>query len=454
MANVSTVLSVKGQIADVLFTGYTPRVGEVLRSKDFSDILLYVYASSQTVHSYYCFILAGLRHVHRGMMLLPTGELISIPVGSGVVGRVFDIFGSALDGGKPLTGKHRPVYLNAPSYESVVMEKTVWETGIKVIDFFAPLVRGGKIGLFGGAGVGKTILLTEIMHNIVMLKESKGISVFAGVGERAREGQELYAELSEKKVLSKTALLFGPMGSNAAVRFTTAMAAVSVAEYFRDEDKKDVLFFIDNVFRFAQAGMELSTLTNAIPSEDGYQPTLTSEMAQFHERLVSTDSGIMSTIEAIYVPSDDLMDQGVQAMFPYLDSILTLSRTVFQEGRMPSVDIQRTSSSILNPDIVGELHYKTALDAHAILKKSENLERMVALVGESELSADNQIIYRRARKLRYYMTQPFFVAEPQTGRKGLFVEREKTVRDVAGILHGEYDDLSEEKLWYIGDIKK
>ena len=452
MAHVSTVLSINGQIADVLFTGYTPIIGEILKQKDVPDVLLFVYASSETQHSYYCFILSGLRNVYRGMILTPTGNPISIPVGPDIVGRVFDIFGHVSDGGKPIHGKQRPVYLRAPLYDEVAMEKTIWETGIKVIDFFAPLVKGGKIGLFGGAGVGKTILLTEIMHNIVMLKDTKSISVFAGVGERAREGEELLSELSEKKVLARTVLLFGPMGSNAAVRFTTAMAAASVAEYFRDDEKRDVLFFIDNVFRFAQAGMELSTLTNAIPSEDGYQPTLTSEMAQFHERLVSTQTGVVSAIEAIYVPSDDLMDQGVQSMFPYLDSILTLSRSVYQEGRLPSVDIQRTSSSILNPDVVGDLHYKTVLEAHAILKKSETLERMVALVGESELSAENQVLYKRARKLKFYMTQPFFVAEPQTGRKGVFVERKQTVEDVAGILSGAYDDLPDEKLWYIGGI--
>ena len=473
MANVSTVLSINGQIANVLFTGYTPDIGEIVRHREIPDIMLYIYASSGSPFSYYCFILSGLRHLSRGMALSPTGTLLSVPVGRAVIGRVFDVYGNPVDGGKKLIGKKRPVYLPAPSYDTISVTKTVWETGIKVIDFFAPLVRGGKIGLFGGAGVGKTILLTEIMHNIVMLPsfaphsgaspfakasadksegKEKTVSVFAGVGERSREGQELLSELSEKKVLRKTALLFGAMGANAAVRFTTAMAAVTVAEHFRDREKRDVLFFIDNVFRFAQAGNELSTLTNAIPSEDGYQPTLTSEMAQFHERLVSTDKGVVSAIEAIYVPGDDLMDQGVQAMFPYLDSILTLSRSVYQEGRLPSVDILHTSSSILNPDVVGDLHYKTAIEAHAILKKSENLERMVALVGESELSQENQTIYKRARKLKWYMTQPFFVAEPQTGRKGVYVEREQTVKDVAGILSGAYDDVPDEALWYIGGI--
>ena len=454
MAVTSVILSINGQIADVLFTGYTPVIGEVLTDPKQPEVLLSVHSSSGSKDSYYCLILSGLRVLSRGMPLKPTGAPLSIPVGKEVMGRVIDIFGNAVDGGKNITGKKRPVYLSSPSYGVLDMHKSIWETGIKVIDFFAPLVRGGKIGLFGGAGVGKTILLTEIMHNIVMLKSNKSISVFAGVGERSREGQELVAELEEKKVLEKTALVFGPMGSNAAVRFTTAMAAVSVAEHFRDEEHQDVLFFIDNVFRFAQAGNELSTLTNAIPSEDGYQPTLTSEMAQFHERLVSTNDSIMSAIEAIYVPSDDVMDQGVQAMFPYLDSILTLSRGVYQEGRLPAVDIQHSSSSIFTPAIVGELHYKTVLEAHALLKKSENLERMVALVGESELSSENQTIYRRARKLKFYMTQPFFVAEPQTGKKGVFVTREKTVADVADILSGKHDTLPDEKLWYIGEIKK
>jgi len=454
MAAISVVVtSINGQIADVLFIGYTPAVGEVLIDPKNPHILLSVYGSSGSKQSYYCLILSGMRSLFRGLVLKPTGAPLSIPVGKEIIGRVFDIFGNPMDGGAPITAKKWPIYQSSPTYTILDMKKTIWETGIKVIDFFAPLVRGGKIGLFGGAGVGKTILLTEIMHNIVMMKDNNAISVFAGVGERAREGQELLSELTEKKVLQKTALVYGPMGSNAAVRFTTAMAAVSVAEYFRDQEHRDVLFFIDNVFRFAQAGNELSTLTNAIPSEDGYQPTLTSEMAQFHERLVSIKDQVMSAIEAIYIPSDDVMDQGVQAMFSYLDSIITLSRNVYQEGRMPAVDIQHSSSSLFSPDIVGDLHYKTVLEAHALLKKSENLERMVALVGESELSLDNQIIYRRARKLKYYMTQPFFVVELQTGRKGAFVPREKTVQDVADILSGIYDEVDDEVLTYVGGIE-
>jgi F-type H+-transporting ATPase subunit beta len=320
---------------------------------------------------------------------------------------------------------------------------------------FAPLLKGGKMGLFGGAGVGKTLLLTEIMHNITMTLSGptdgskKSLAVFSGVGERIREGQELYEALKARGILPYVTLMFGPMGENAAIRFLTGLAGATIAEYFREEGK-DVLFLIDNVFRLAQAGNELATLMNTIPSEDGYQATLSSEMAGFHERLVSTKKGVVSAIEAIYVPSDDLLDQGVQAIFPYLDSTVTLSRSVYQEGRLPAVDMLSCTSAALNTSVVGQLHYQTAVAAQVMLKKAESLERMVALVGESELSPENQLLYKRVKKLRNFMTQSFFVAEEQTGRKGVFVALKDTVEGVAAILSGKYDHIPEERFMYIG----
>jgi F-type H+-transporting ATPase subunit beta len=368
-----------------------------------------------------------------------------------------DIFGAPVDGLSDFSGLElRELSLKTPSFVKISAKQQIWETGIKVIDLFAPLLKGGKMGLFGGAGVGKTLLLSEILHNVVTLKHAErgSVSVFAGVGERTREGQELVEELRERKVLDSTALLFGAMGENAAVRYLTALAGVTLTEYFRDEGRQDVLFFIDNVFRFAQAGNELATLMNTIPSEDGYQATLASEMAGFHERLVSTDTGVVSAIEAIYIPSDDLLDYGVQSIFPYLDSVVTLSRQVYQEGRLPAIDILTSNSSAVHPAIVGQKHYDVAISAQGMLKQVEGLERMVSLVGESELSAENQLLYKRSKKIKNYMTQAFFVAASQTGRPGKFVPVADTISDILDIMSGIYDSVPEEKFLYIGSAKE
>ena len=382
--------------------------------------------------------------------MVNSGEMMSIPVGKTVLGRIMDVFGKAADGGDQIEfTDRRPLFSQSPDYGQVLAHEEIWETGIKVIDLFSPLMKGGKMGLFGGAGVGKTILLTEVMHNVVTTKQEKNLSVFSGVGERTREGHELYEGIKARGLLPNICLIYGAMGENASVRFLTGLAGVTLAEYFRDQGK-DVLFLIDNVFRLAQAGNELATLMNSIPSEDGYQPTLTSEMAEFHERLVSTKSGVVSAIEAIYVPSDDLLDNGVQSIFPYLDSVVTLSRTAYQEGRLPAVDILASSSAVMNPIVVGKKHYDTAIKAQMVLKKAESLDRMVALVGESELSPENQLLFRRAKKLKNFMTQSFFVAEEQTGKKGVSVPLADTIKGVADILNGKYDQISENKFLYIG----
>ena len=446
------IITVRGQVAEVEFTVSSPAIYNLLVAESDPSIKLQVYSSSG-VNSFYCMILAKAEGLKRGMTIIDTGRSIEIPVGQEVLGRVTNLFGDALDGGETIKAKVQwPIWREAPSYADISTHTQIWETGIKAIDMFSPLLKGGKMGLFGGAGVGKTILLTEMLHNVVTLKKDQNLSVFAGVGERTREGHELYLELKERGILQSTALIFGTMGENAAVRFLTALGGVTLAEYFRDELKKDVLFFIDNVFRYAQAGNELSTIMRTIPSEDGYQATLTSEMAAFHERLVSTSSGAISAVEAVYVPSDDLLDQGVQAIFPYLDSVVTVSRAIYQKGLLPAIDVLASSSSALIPAIVGDLHYQTTIQAQATLKKAESLERMVSLVGEAELSPDNQLLYRRAKKIRNYLTQSFFVAEAQSGKKGQYVPIKTTVQDIADIMAGKHDQVPEDKMLYIGSM--
>jgi len=298
--------------------------------------------------------------------------------------------------------------------------------------------------------------LTEIIHNVIVLKKDeagKNVSVFAGVGERTREGHELHQTLSDQKVLPSVSLVFGPMGENPAIRFLTAFTATTIAEYFRDVLKKDVLFFIDNVFRFAQAGNELAVLMNTIPSEDGYQATLASEMASFHERLVSVKGNSISTVEAIYVPNDDILDQGVQSIFPFLDSTVILSRTAYQGGFLPAIDLLSSTSANLNPELVGELHNEVAPRAQNLLKEVVEFERIVSLVGETELSPEDRLKYKRSSKLKNYMTQSFYVAQNQTGRAGVYVPRLTTVSDVNDIIGGKYDEVSEEKFMFIGSAK-
>jgi len=448
--NRGRIVSVRGNIAEVEFPGDQPEIHQILVVEEDQTIKMKVHGSSGS-STFYCLVLSTADSLARGTSVINTREVMSIGVGKEILGRVVDVFGSPIDNaGELVVDAHKPVFGSAPDYNQVSTHEEIWETGIKVIDLFAPLLRGGKMGLFGGAGVGKTLLLTEILHNVMTAKQNNA-SIFAGVGERTREGQELYEEIKSRGLLPYVSLVFGPMGENAAVRFLTGLSGVTLAEYFRDEGR-DVLFLIDNVFRLAQAGNELATLMNTIPSEDGYQATLASEMGGFHERLVSTKQGAISTIEAIYVPSDDILDHGVQAIFPYLDSVVTLSRGVYQLGRLPAVDILATSSSALNPTVVGQLHYETAVKAQVTLNKAESLERMVALVGESELSAENQLLYKRAKKIRNFMTQNFFVAEEQTGKKGVFVPLKESIEGVAGILAGKYDQIPEDKFFYIGSI--
>jgi F-type H+/Na+-transporting ATPase subunit beta len=450
---IGRVLSVQGQVVEVGFKDERPNLYDLLVGLD-DPTLRFMVSSSAGKRRFACLAFSPTETIRRGMQLVSTRQPVMFPVGEELLGRVVDVFGNPIDSAAgDINAKERwPVQFRADKRMGVMPSSQLLETGIKVVDLFAPLTKGGKLGLFGGAGVGKTMLLTELLHNVVGKDESNAVSVFAGVGERSREGLELFMALKQSGVLPQSTLLYGQMGENPAVRFMAAFSALTLAEYYKEVMKKDVLFFIDNVFRFAQAGMELSTLTRVLPSEDGYQPTLESEMAAFHERLVPTADGAISSIEAIYVPADDLLDHAVQAVMPYLDSVVVLSREVYQQGFFPAVDIMTSSSVWLNPAIVGEAHYQTALSARAIIERSHNLERIVSLMGETELSVEDQLLYRRGRKLKQYFTQPFFVATRQSGVEGKLVSLEKTIADTKAIIEGGCDDVDELALKMIGDL--
>lgn len=447
------VISVKGQIIEVEFLDEKPHIYDVLIAKEDDTCKMEVYTSASP-NSFYCLALTNVTKLHHGSPVISTGQPIKIPVGKELLGRVIDTLGEPQDGLGPVNAKEfKPIIAKDVTFADVDIPKEILETGIKVVDFFTPIVKGGKVGLFGGAGVGKTVIISEIIHNLVILNPEENVSIFTGVGERTREGAELFDTLIESKVMQSVSLIYGSMGENPALRFRTAFTGVTLAEHFRDYMGKNVLFFIDNIFRFAQSGYELSTLMNAIPSEGGYQATLSSEMAAFHERLVSTQKNAITTFEAIYVPADDLTDPGVQAIFPYLDSGLILSRAVYQEGRFPAIDILSSNSSALNPDTVGEEHYQVALDAQALLKRATALERIVALIGESELSTEDQTVFKRSKKLKNFMTQNFTVVETQTEKKGVYVAIQDTVADVKAILEGKVDNLQPEDLLYISTLK-
>ncbi len=452
------VIAIRGQVVEVSFPGEKPSVHDILILEQDPLTKMEVYNSTGP-DSYYCLLLTSSATISRGANVINTRKPVTIPVGPEVLGRVIDLFGNPRDKGSQIQTKDSwPIYREAPLYSDVGVQKDILVTGIKGIDLFCPILKGGKIGLFGGAGVGKTILLTEVIHNVIQLSstgsDAETLSVFAGIGERTREGQELVESLAAGGVLPYTSLVFGHMGENSAVRFLTGATAITIAEYFRDVMKKNVLFFADNVFRLAQAGNELSLLMNTIPSEDSYQATLSSEMASFHERLSSTKENNITTIEAIYIPNDDILDQGVQSVLPYLDSTIILSRNIYQEGKLPAIDFIASSSSALTPEFISPEHYRTALHAQSVFKKAISIERIVSLIGEGELNAEDQLLYKRAKILRAYFTQSFFTVEKQTGRPGKFVPLETTIKDTSDILNGTYDQLTEDKFLFIGEAKE
>ena len=466
---VGKVKAVSGQIVIVESENQTlPNIGDILTSREDSSIQLEVYSYAKS--EIYCLSLTEVSKVYRNMPIYNTGTQINIPVGSPTLGRVMNLYGEEEDGKGPIKSTVKmPIYDRAPVFNTLQAHSEILETGIKVIDFVAPFLKGGKIGLIGGAGVGKTVLITELIHNISGSNErssssnerssssnsNKGVAVFAGIGERVREGEELYKSLEESKTLSKISLIFGQMGENPAIRFRVASAAATLGEYFRDEEKKDVLFFIDNIYRFVQAGNEVSTLLGSIPSEQGYQASLQAELGNIQERLVSTVNGSITAIQTVYIPSDDLSDAGVAAVLSYLDTTITLSRAVSQLGLYPAIDLLQSSSSILsNPGIIGRDHYNLITAVQQILTRYNQLERIVAILGESELSAEDQISYSRAKKLINYMTQPLFVTEAQTGKKGKFVPRQTTIQDIKLLLSGKLDKIEAEKFLYIGSLKE
>lgn len=445
------IRSVRGQIVEVEYAGPTlPSLFEILLSPRLPEIKLETYAYSDH-NSVYCLSLTSRASLYRGLEIVSSGQSLTVPVGKNILGRVLNLFGEVQDGGPPLAQvKMLPIHNEAPTYNLLKPSIELIETGIKQIDFFTPLIRGGKIGFVGGAGVGKTVLMTELLRNITF--SHAGVSVFGGVGERIREGKELLESLKKSGVIDKITLIFGQMNENAGVRFRVASAAATVAEYFRDVEKLDVLFFVDNVFRFVQAGNELSTLLGAIPSELGYQATLESEIAKFENRLVTTENASITSVQAVYVPADEFSDPAVATIMSQLDSVLVLSRNIAARGYYPPIDVLRSSSTVINKRIVGQTHYETTTAALELLHAHEKLARFVAIVGEAELSLTDQTLFKRGQKLINYMTQPFFTTEAQTAQKGKFVNRDKTIRDVSQIISGKHDDLSEEKFLYLGSL--
>lgn len=456
---VGRIRRVVGQIAVVECEGeYRPSLSEALTAKDDASVLLeaYSYGSDRTL---YCLLFSSADSLPRDTEIISLGRHIHIPVGRQLLGRAIDFSGLPVDGGGAVASEETvSIYPKVQVHADAAISRSgeIIETGIKVIDFFAPILRGGKMGLVGGAGVGKTVLQTEILRNII---SRTGVAVFAGIGERTREGHALWRTLEEHKVLDKTALVFGYVNRNAAVRFRTAAAAAAVAEYFRDlptpegTEGNDVLFFVDNVFRFLQAGSELSTLLGEIPSEFGYQPTLQSEVADFENRLASTKRGSITSVQTVYVTADEFANPAVVATLPHMDTFVILSREVTQSGRFPAVDPLKSNSNALSVASVGEAHVRAAQEARAILAQYDKLARMVAVVGEEELSTQNLQTYRRAERLLNYMTQPSFTAEAESGRPGVIVSRADVVRDVRAIIDGAVDDVPANSLLYIGDLK-
>jgi F-type H+-transporting ATPase subunit beta len=450
---VGRVRGVLGQIVRIECDGaYKPPLKELLTSADDAAVRLEVYSYEGT-HTMFCLLLSEVDSVARDVKIVSTGSRITVPVGNAVLGRVIDLYGEPIDGAGEIAQDEVASIYKDPGETvggSIVRPSIVQETGIKTIDFFVPLLKGGKMALVGGAGVGKTTLQEEILRNVVY--DGDGVSVFAGIGERIREGHDLWSSLTEHKVIDRTALVFGHINKNAAVRSITAATAATLVEHFRDKEKKDVLFFVDNVFRFLQAGSELSTLLGQLPSEFGYQPTLQSEIAEFENRLYSTEDASVTSVQTVYVPADEFGNPAVSATMPHMDAVAILSRELTYEGRYPAVDPFRSMSMALNPKTVGREHYKAATEAIEVLNQYKQLSRIVSIVGEEELSAENQKRYMRAQKLLNYMTQSFIITEVETGRKGVKVPRELVVRDVQAILNGELDDVPADKFWYIGDL--
>ncbi|MFC6202001.1 F0F1 ATP synthase subunit beta [Lactiplantibacillus nangangensis] len=395
----------------------------------------------------------GTDGLRRGMAVEDTGSSITVPVGKETLGRVFNVLGETIDGGPEFgpDAERNPIHRDAPAYDELTTSTEVLETGIKVIDLLAPYVRGGKIGLFGGAGVGKTVLIQELIHNIA--QEHNGISVFTGVGERTREGNDLYFEMKASGVLKNTAMVYGQMNEPPGARMRVALTGLTIAEYFRDVAGQDVLLFIDNIFRFTQAGSEVSALLGRIPSAVGYQPTLATEMGQLQERITSTKKGSVTSIQAVYVPADDYTDPAPATTFAHLDATTNLERSLTEQGIYPAVDPLASSSIALDPSIVGEEHYEVATEVQRVLQRYRELQDIISILGMDELSDEEKTTVARARRIQFFLSQNFFVAENFTGQPGSYVPIKETVKGFKEILEGKYDDLPEDAFRQVGKIE-
>ena len=396
-------------------------------------------------------VLGPVEGLRRGETVFDTGMPIKVPVGKPTLGRIFNVLGEVVDKGKDLkVGEKSSIHAAAPSLEEQKVSTEIFETGIKVIDLICPFIKGGKVAAFGGAGVGKTVVIMELIHNVA--KKHGGYSVFAGVGERTREGNELWNEMKESGVLEKAVLAYGQMNEPPTNRLRVALTALTMAEHFRDKDSQDVLLFIDNIFRFAQAGSEVSALMGRIPSAVGYQPTLASEMAELQERITSTYKGSITSVQAVYVPADDYTDPAPVAVFSHLDASVSLERSLAEQGLYPAIDPLASTSTALDPEIVGERHYSVARQVQKVLQRYKELQDIIAILGVEELSDEDKSVVNRARKIQRFFTQPMFVAEAFTGRAGKYVPVEDTVAGFAKILDGEYDGVPESDFYMIGSI--
>ena len=453
--NTGKIIQITGPVVDVQFTKETlPRIREELYvickgEKRAMEVVQHV--GGFVVR---CVMLGASEGLCRDMDAYATGAPISVPVGEAVLGRLLNVLGEPIDDGEAFPGDcpRKSIYRPAPEYADRSGAEEVLETGIKVIDLLAPYAKGGKIGLFGGAGVGKTVLIQELIHNIAT--EHGGYSIFTGVGERSREGNELFYEMAESGVLDKTALVFGQMNEAPGVRMRVALTGLTMAEHFRDESKKDVLLFIDNIFRFVQAGSEVSTLLGRMPSAVGYQPTLSQELGELEERIASTKNGSVTSVQAIYVPADDLADPAPATTFAHLDATTVLSRKIAELGIYPAVDPLESTSRMLDPEIVGEEHYNIARTVQEILEHYNELQDIIAILGMDELSEEDKLLVRRARKIQRFLSQPFSVAEKFTGMQGVYVPLSETIRSFKAIIEGEADDYPEAAFFNVSTIEE
>jgi len=449
MAKITQII---GPVVDAEFEeGKLPELGGALEVAGKNLVLeVQQYLGGNTAR---CLAMGPTEGLRRGQEVKDSGRTISVPTGKAALGRLFDVLGNPIDGLGDIKGGARySVFREAPDYVEQKGEVEILETGVKALDLLCPMPKGGKIGLFGGAGVGKTVLIQELIRNIA--KVHKGVSVFAGVGERTREGNDIYLEMKESKTLDNTVLFFGQMSDQPGVRFRVPFSAVAVSEYFRDEEKKDVLLFVDNVFRFVLAGCEVSALMGRIPSQTGYQPTLFTEMGALEERIASGQDGSITSMQAVYVPADDYTDPAVVAIFSHLDSSLVLSRNVASLGLFPAVDPLATTSSILNPHIVGERHYRVASGVAQILQRYKELQDIIAILGVEELPDEDKLTVNRARRIQKFLTQPFFVAEVFSGKPGKYVKLEQTIEGFERIISGEFDDRPESDFYMKGGIEE